>query len=82
MALIYLVFICAIFYWQLKRVRSGCSTVKAVVAYFGYGLMPAMLYVLVFMGLVGIEALFGERQNKDRQSGTANRIQISGKYSF
>lgn len=31
---------------------------------------------------LGIEALFGERQTKDRQSGTANRIQISGKYSF
>jgi hypothetical protein len=31
---------------------------------------------------LGIEALFGERENKDRQSGTANRIQISGKYSF
>ena len=58
MALIYLVFICAIFYWQLRRVRSSCSKVKAVVAYLGYGLMPAMLYVLVFMGLVAIEELF------------------------
>jgi hypothetical protein len=31
---------------------------------------------------LGIEALFGERQNKDRQSGSANRIQMSAKYSF
>jgi hypothetical protein len=31
---------------------------------------------------LGIEALHGLRENKDRQSGTANRIQISGKYSF
>jgi len=31
---------------------------------------------------LGIEALFGERENKDPQSGTANRIQISSTYSF
>ncbi len=59
MALIYLVFILAIFYWQLKRVRTGrCGKVKAVLVYYGYGLMPALLYVLVFMGVVGIEQMF------------------------
>jgi hypothetical protein len=31
---------------------------------------------------LGIEALFGERENKDGQRGTATRIQLSGKYSF
>jgi hypothetical protein len=31
---------------------------------------------------LGIEALYGLRENKNRQSGTANRIQISGRYSF
>ena len=31
---------------------------------------------------LGIETLFGERENKDPQSGTANRIQISSTYSF
>lgn len=31
---------------------------------------------------LGIEALFGERENKDSQRGTATRIQMSGKYSF
>jgi len=31
---------------------------------------------------LGIEALYGLRENKDRQDGTANRIQISGTYSF
>jgi len=31
---------------------------------------------------LGIEALYGLRENKDRQDCTANRIQISGTYSF
>ncbi|MEH6648621.1 MAG: hypothetical protein V7707_01200 [Motiliproteus sp.] len=60
MALIYLVYLTCIFYWQHKRAACrDCSKARATGAYLVYGLAPLVLYVAVFIGLVGIEEWFG-----------------------
>lgn len=58
MALIYLLFIAVVFYWQINAVKSGKITKKkAFGLYAGYTIAPVFLYGLVFMVLIGYEEL-------------------------
>jgi len=56
--LIYLVFVAAIFYWQMKLVMAGKkSKGKAIMSHLAYTIAPIILYGAVFLALVGIEEL-------------------------
>ena len=56
--LIYLVFVGAIFYWQVKLVKAGKNSKrKATILYFSYTIGPIIFYGIVFLALVGIEEL-------------------------
>lgn len=58
MALIYLLFIAIVFYWQIKVVKTDKSTKrKAIGLYAAYTIAPIILYGIVFLTLVGIEEL-------------------------
>ncbi len=60
MLLIYILIAVVVFYWQLDSFRSGKSGKgKAVALYLAYTIAPVLLYVIVFMALVGIEELTG-----------------------
>jgi hypothetical protein len=48
----------AAFVWQLNRVRRGLSSrFKGIVLYAVYSFFPALMYVGIFFGLVGLEEL-------------------------
>jgi len=58
MALIYLLYIAIVFYWQIKILKTGKNTkIKAIGLYAAYTIMPIILYGAVFITLVGIEEL-------------------------
>ncbi|MEH6471935.1 MAG: hypothetical protein V7752_11845 [Halopseudomonas sp.] len=60
MALVYLLFVVAIFYWQFSAVRAGkVSKLKALGRYVGYSIAPVVLFGVGFVGLVGVEELTG-----------------------
>lgn len=60
MALIYLLYIAVIFYWNVKKVKSGKYTKrKAIGLYAAYTIAPVILYVIAFIVLIGIEELTG-----------------------
>jgi len=61
MALIYLLYIAIVFYWQIKILKTGKNTkIKAIGLYAAYTIMPIILYGAVFITLVGIEELTNE----------------------
>lgn len=48
----------AAFVWQIGRVRRGlCSRTRGVVMYAAYSAAPVVLFVAVFLLLVGVEEL-------------------------
>ncbi len=50
-----------IFIRQLKQVRSGAQRkIKATFLFFLYSFIPALVYILVFAALVGIEEFMNE----------------------
>ena len=56
MALIYLLFIAVVFYWQVNKVKVVKNTkIKAIGLYAAYAIAPVILYGIVFIALVGIE---------------------------
>ena len=56
--LIYLIFVAAIFYWQVKLVMTGKNSKrKAITLNLAYTITPIILYGVVFLALVGIEEL-------------------------
>ena len=58
MALIYLLYIIVVFYWQIKTLKTGKNTkIKAIGLYVTYMIVPIILYGVVFITLVGIEEL-------------------------
>ena len=58
MALIYLLYIAVVFYWQTKAVKSSKNTKrKAIGLYAVYAIAPVIVYGVVFITLVGIEEL-------------------------
>ena len=58
MGLIYLAYVIAIFYWQINNVKAGkCRKRKAIVLHAIYTTVPVVLYVAVFMLLIGVEEL-------------------------
>ena len=58
MALIFLLYIAIVFYWQIKILKTGKNTkIKAIGLYAAYTIMPIILYGAVFITLVGIEEL-------------------------
>ena len=58
MALIYLLYIAIVFYWQIKILKTGKNTkIKAIGLYAAYTIMPIILYGAVFITLAGIEEL-------------------------
>ena len=61
MALIYLIFMTFLFYWQANAVKaSKTSKARAIGLYAIYAAAPIILYGAVFMALVGIEELSGK----------------------
>jgi hypothetical protein len=59
-ALIYLFFIAAVFYWQIKSVKVGKNTKrKAIILNAVCSIAPVILYGIVFIFLIGIEELMG-----------------------
>ena len=57
-ALIYLLFIAVVFYWQTRVVKAGKITKrKAIGLYAGYTIAPVILYGALFLALVGLEEL-------------------------
>ncbi len=56
MALLYLLYIAAVFYWQTKAVKSGKKTKKKAIGWYAvYAIAPVIAYGIVFMVLVGVE---------------------------
>ncbi len=48
----------ASFVWQFYRVRQGLSSrFKAIVLYAAYSAVPALMYLGIFLALVGVEEL-------------------------
>ena len=57
-ALIFVVFLAVVFYWQIRNVRHRKTSKKKAVGLFaGYTIASIALYGSVFMALVGIEEL-------------------------
>ncbi len=57
-ALLFILFIIAIFFWQIQRYKDGgTSKIKAVGLYSRYTFTPVFLYAALFFALVGIEEL-------------------------
>ena len=58
MALVYILYIAIIFYWQIKTIKAGKSTKrKAIGLYAVYTSAPILLYGIVFIAFVGVEEL-------------------------
>ena len=58
MALVYLLYIAIIIYWQIKTIKAGKSTKrKAIGLYAVYTSAPILLYGIVFIAFVGVEEL-------------------------
>lgn len=66
MALIYLLYIAAVFYSQIKAVKSGKKTKKNAIGWYAvYAIAPVIAYGIIFLVLVGVEefaevAIIGE----------------------
>ncbi len=60
MALIYIAYVTAIFFWQINNVKTGkCSKGKAVALHAAYIVAPIVIYGAVFITLAGVEELTG-----------------------
>ena len=47
-----------IFIWQVRRIRAGWqSKLRGIILFFAYSVIPIVLYVLVFLALIGAEEL-------------------------
>jgi len=58
MALIYLLFIAIIFYWQIKVVKANKSTIRKTIGLYAvYTIAPVILYGIIFIALAGVEEL-------------------------
>lgn len=60
MALVYIAYATAIFFWQINKVKTGkCSKGKAIALHAAYIVAPIVIYGAAFICLAGVEELTG-----------------------